>query len=413
MNICFMSHFLIDPLLGGIERVSYNLVREFIGQGHTVVCVYSQTKGTSPEDFVEQLQLPDPEHITDGANVEFLHGILSKYDIDIIINQAHYAHEIHALCMGAKKDTRAKLVTVFHNAPDYELKVMDDYCDYIKFSGTGKLSTLYKFARRKVMYSLLWRRSYEKGVADRLRREYDESDATVLLSERFEDKFASLARLRDTDKLYAVGNPIMPVTPPSGPRANQILFVARMTYLHKRVDRMLEIWAEVWRDYPDWKLFMIGGGDDDAAAQIYAYAEKLGLENIVFTGTADPEPYYREAKILCLTSTYEGFGMVLVEAQQNGCVPIAYDSYEALSDIVDDGENGFKVRAFSKRQFVRKLRRLMDDAALRERMSKRGLETVRKFDAGAIAGQWIELFGVITGQTGVNKRGNKITMVHK
>ncbi len=391
MNICFVSYLSINPLYGGIESVSYNLAREFRERGHNVIFVYAEQKGELLEACEPQFRIPFPGNIPREENASFVRGLLEKYDIDIIMNQGQHIHPIHDLCAKARKGTKAKLIIVFHNAPDCGLKVLADRFDYIRFENGGRWPSLGRIIKFGVRYSI-WYYSLRRVFASEYRKQYEESDAEVLLSDGFRKKFISMARLRDTDKLYAIGNPVTPVALPSGPRKNQVVFVARMTYVHKRVDRMLEIWAEVWRHYPTWQLVMVGGGDEILTAQIRTYAEKLKLENIIFTGTAPSGPYYRESKILCLTSSYEGFGMVLIEAQQNGCVPIAYDSYEALGDIIENGDNGFKVRAFSKRQFVRKLRRLMDDDALRERMSARGLETVKKFDAGVIVEQWMELF---------------------
>ncbi len=50
-------------------------------------------------------------------------------------------------------------------------------------------------------------------------------------------------------------------------------------------------------------------------------AHKLNLKNISFEGFQEPEPYYARSSLFCLTSTFEGFGLVLAEAMQHGCVP--------------------------------------------------------------------------------------------
>lgn len=84
--------------------------------------------------------------------------------------------------------------------------------------------------------------------------------------------------------------------------------------------------------------------------------------------------------------------MVLVEAQQYGCVPMAYRSYAALDDIIVDGENGYSVKAFDQNDYVNKLRRLMDDVDLRRRMAMRGIESVKRFDVDKIAATWIAHF---------------------
>lgn len=62
------------------------------------------------------------------------------------------------------------------------------------------------------------------------------------------------------------------------------------------------------------------------------------MERVVFTGWQDPESFYRDASILCLTSDFEGWGMVLTEAMTFGAVPVAFNSYAAITDIIDDGK---------------------------------------------------------------------------
>ena len=84
--------------------------------------------------------------------------------------------------------------------------------------------------------------------------------------------------------------------------------------------------------------------------------------------------------------------MVLIEAQQYGCVPIAYSSFAALDDIINDGENGFSVKAFDQKEYVSKLRRLMDDSNIRDRMSVNAIESVKRFNVDNIAALWIDNF---------------------
>lgn len=52
-----------------------------------------------------------------------------------------------------------------------------------------------------------------------------------------------------------------------------------------------------------------------------------------------------------MTSTFEGFGLVLVEAMQHGCVPIAFDSYPAVRDIISHGENGILIPPFQEEDY--------------------------------------------------------------
>ena len=73
----------------------------------------------------------------------------------------------------------------------------------------------------------------------------------------------------------------------------------------------------------------------------------------------DPAPYYRKARILCLTSTHEGMPMVINEALSYGCTPIAFNSFHAAEDMLPDRETGRLIPPFSLRLFARELDELM------------------------------------------------------
>lgn len=117
------------------------------------------------------------------------------------------------------------------------------------------------------------------------------------------------------------------------------------------------------------------------------------MERVVFTGWQDPESFYRDASILCLTSDFEGWGMVLTEAMTFGAVPVAFNSYAAITDIIDDGKTGMLVPPFSHKEFARKLGLLMKDEELRMEMSKNCVQYVKRFDIQNVADEWERTFG--------------------
>ncbi len=79
-----------------------------------------------------------------------------------------------------------------------------------------------------------------------------------------------------------------------------------------------------------------------------------GIPNIRFVGYQDPLPYQLESSISCMTSLYEGWGMVLTEAMQCGAVPIAFNSFASVTDVIDHGRNGILVKPFSIKQYEKK-----------------------------------------------------------
>ena len=112
----------------------------------------------------------------------------------------------------------------------------------------------------------------------------------------------------------------------------------------------------------------------------------------------DVEEELRHSDILCLTSEYEGFGIVLIEAMANGVPVIAFD-YVGISDIVCDGEDGTVVPFGDTDAFAGRLRTLLRDRALRRQYASKALSSVHKFDKAAIMEQWTALFKDIASRT--------------
>ena len=159
----------------------------------------------------------------------------------------------------------------------------------------------------------------------------------------------------------------------------------------KRPDRMIDAWKTIYRKFPDWNLLMIGDGNDKE--KIMQYAKKQHIGNIQFTGNAKLDNYYKKAEILCMTSSFEGFGLVLTEALQNGIIPIAFDSYNAVRDIIDDGLTGMLIKPFSIESYAKHLSILMSDTSLRDTMR----ENIRNkdlysFSEENVYNKWIILF---------------------
>ena len=152
---------------------------------------------------------------------------------------------------------------------------------------------------------------------------------------------------------------------------------------------MLEIWKSIASRHPDWELYIMGSGNIEYFNSI---VKQHKIQNIVFTGSCNPYEHYKDGSILCMTSSTEGWGMVLVEAQMFGCIPIAYDSYSSLSEIITNGVNGYTIPAFDKNQFAERLEWLMNNEDERIKLIDRCQKSVMRFEASIIAQQWIEMF---------------------
>jgi glycosyltransferase involved in cell wall biosynthesis len=84
--------------------------------------------------------------------------------------------------------------------------------------------------------------------------------------------------------------------------------------------------------------------------------------------------------------------MTLVKTQSFGNVPVAMDSFASIRDIIDDEQNGFIAQNDDLNALAEKICLLMDNAELRERMARNGMESVKKFSVENIVNKWEELF---------------------
>ena len=87
--------------------------------------------------------------------------------------------------------------------------------------------------------------------------------------------------------------------------------------------------------------------------------------------------------------------MVLVEAMQYGCVPIAFDSFAALKDIVHDDLDGVIIPPFSIKQYVLVLKSLCEDSVNLDWMSKNAMKNAGRFNIQTVINDWMSLFAEI------------------
>ena len=193
----------------------------------------------------------------------------------------------------------------------------------------------------------------------------------------------------DVKKITAISNPIEIQEHNITDKKKRVLWCGRVEYGTKRVDRMLDVWKSIAPRHPDWELCIMGSGNIDHFRNIVKHHN---IPNVYFTGFCNPYEYYKDGSILCMTSSAEGWGMALVEAQMFGCVPIAYNSYSSLTEIITDGVNGYTIPAFNRKIFAERLEWLMEHDAERENMIAACQESVKRFDASIIAQQWLSLF---------------------
>ncbi|MCI5056685.1 MAG: glycosyltransferase, partial [Flavobacteriales bacterium] len=119
------------------------------------------------------------------------------------------------------------------------------------------------------------------------------------------------------------------------------------------------------------------------------------LKNIKLLGSQQPEPHYRKAKLLLMTSEKEGFPNVILEAQSYGVIPFLFNSYMAVQDIIKNGENGFHYPAFDINKMVDGIEKIAKNDNLRKCISIKCLDSAQDFTLDNVGRKWVNFFNQI------------------
>lgn len=339
---------------GGTESITATLAKGLKGRGHNVFSAYLIPCDSPIEDLWEadiriskSMDLPD---FLEGHRISAVICNLVRIEFKRLLIPA-----LKNFC----REQGCPLIICYHAMPGEEL------------TGNSIRNCMYRIFHMPecagISLKQLGLRIIPKGVVSTLCKKYihsrytimhDPADALVLLSEAYFKEFAQLAGQSVDNKYYAIGNALTLDTFATeediAAKENMVLMLSRMDEKSKRISHALKIWKNVEKVRQDWKLVIVGGGDD--LQYFKRMAKRLGLKNVSFEGRQpDAVSYYKRAKAFMLTSRYEGWGLTLTEAQQMGAVPFAYHSYAALPEIIRSGSNGFIVPNNDRAAFTKAL----------------------------------------------------------
>ena len=224
---------------------------------------------------------------------------------------------------------------------------------------------------------------------------YKYGDAVILLSDSYIPTYKEFAHLKDTNKLLAIPN-CLPfehtlTNEEIEAKDKTALVVGRMVDFPKRISLILKMWQTI-EQHPvakDWNLDIVGDGQD--LETFKSLANKLGLLHCIFHGRKDPIDYYRNASLFFMTSEFEGFPMTLVEAQMMGCVPVAFDTFDSLKEVVTDKENGRIIPNNDTEKYVDTVIELMKSGDTRLKLVQNGLNNCQRYSQQTICNRWKSL----------------------
>lgn len=387
MNILFLMKYYS---LGGVEMVTNVLASRFLDNG----CRVSIVSFIEPSN--EILCRKDSRIIyyllsgfnTSKKNIDQLRNILIEEKIDIVINQWGLPYVPIYVLKKASKGLSLKIFSVHHNSPKTNGRLKD--IEIAMSETNNKFCALILCMKKVLTYYVT---SYSMWYV------YQKSDKYILLSDSYIREFLSFTRVKKATKLVVITNPItIPYIEEYEKilsyKRKEIIYVGRIDYNQKRVYRVIEVWKLLEKKYPDWKLIIIGDGEEKSKLEEQSF--QLGLKRIVFEGFKNPLEYYKYASLLILTSEYEGFPLVIPEGMAWGVVPYVYGSYSAVYDIVKDDVNGIIIEPqkdeFDAENMAERMSLLMCDNVRLKLMAKAAKQMSNQYSLDVVSDSWYKLF---------------------
>lgn len=380
MNIVFAYPTGLNPQKGGVERITDIIAKILLKRGYTIFYLNWKREQDNYEYPVPVIDLPS-SNLEDPNNLEVYNRFLKENRIDVIINQ-HGLYE-GTYFLSQVKVQNVKIISVLHSDPfGYYNHLFADLMTLRDSSIKEKVKRVARFFLYRKVKKIIHRSLVNHYTFIQEHPQY-----VCLLSESYKERLEEYCDLPD-NYFISIPNPntyenieIIPHKEPI------LLFVGRLDNRSKKLFTLIDIWYRLCKLYPQWKLIIVGDGPDKDVL----INKAKDISNIEFKGYQDPREYYEKASIFCMTSIFEGFPMCLTEAMQFGCVPIAFDSFSAVYDIIKPGETGELVKSFDKKEYVGKLIHLIDDETYIKKLSKNAFQYVKRYDIANILPKWIEL----------------------
>lgn len=377
MKIIYCTHSTYNP--GGMERVLYNKVKYLAEQmDWDVTVVTTDQHNRLPfYPFPESVRMIDLGINYSEDNVKRTFGKIYGY----LKKRKKHRRLLEKLLMQEKADIVVSLYpsesSFIPDIKDGSRKVLEiHYCKFFRL----------QYGRKGLL-----------GAIDKWRTWQDER-----IVRRF-DKFVVLT---NEDRGYWGNLPNIEVIPNaamfvadrySDVSVKRVIAVGRLDY-QKGFDRLIQAWEIVNKSgkYDDWRLDIFGQGDWKDMLQ--GMIDKKGLNGSAFINkpTKNIGDEYANSSMLVMSSNYEGFPMVMIEAMACGLPVVAFDFKCGPKDIIRNEENGLIIHNGDIKALADGIMKLMEDTENRKRMSLNARKIVDTYSEKAVMEKWIGLFNNLT-----------------
>ena len=357
---------------GGMERVLANKANWFAHQGYDVTIITTEQKGREPFFSLDKritchdLGIGYEENNGGTFFNKLLHYPFKQY---------RHRKRLAKLLEQIKPDIT---VSMFCNDVSFLPKVKDRSKKVLEIHFS-------KFKRLQYARKGLWR------LADIYRNKREEQQVR-----RF-DRFIVLT---EEDKGYWGNLPNIEVIPNArtfSPTTIATLDTRRVVaigrYTHQKgFERLIEAWNKVYRQHSDWKLDIIGEGEELLALQTLIDHYNIAESCRLCPPTNNMDAVYRNASIIAMSSRYEGLPMIMLEAQAYGIPIVAFNCKCGPMDVITDGIDGYLVTEGDCEELAQRIANLMKDDKRRLQMGKEAHKSSGRYSEENIMYKWTTLF---------------------
>ena len=234
--------------------------------------------------------------------------------------------------------------------------------------------------------------SHRPGLFKRIKREYPKLSALAVLTEGDMRDYSRLLDGRGV-KVARIPNALPHFDGPASTLHEKVVVAAGRLRMQKGFDLLIRAYAEVANAHPEWKLRIYGSGEERAALRDLIVEHEL-YNHVFLMGTSRSlHEELAKGSIFVLSSRYEGFGMVILEAMSCGLPVVSFDCPRGPGEIVSDGRDGILVPDGDVSGLTRALVELIEDEDRRRRYGVAAPEKARQYDLAKIGPRWDALLG--------------------
>lgn len=373
MKIIYCTHSTYNP--GGMERVLLNKVTYLSRLSGWEVAVVTTDQHQRPPfyPFPANVRMTDLEINYSDDNEKGVWRKITGY----LRKRKEHKKKLTALFQKEKADI---VVSLYPSESSFIPAIKD---------GSKKVLELHycKFFRlqygRKGLLGLIdkWRTCQDEQIVRRF-------DKFVVLTHEDRGYWGSLSNIE------VIPNAAMNISGHySDVTRKRLIAVGRLDY-QKGFDRLIRAWDIVQQNvaFRDWQLDIFGQGEWQEMLQ--RMIDERNLQNTLRLNqpTNSIGDEYAKSSLIVMTSHYEGFGMVLVEAMACGVPAVAFDCKCGPKDIIRHGENGLLVHDGDIEGLAAAMMKLMDDEAYRKRLSDNAKKIISTYSEETVMNRWIALF---------------------